>query len=509
MSFKSKVVFKQYSPNQMMLLPPSLEELIPQAHSARIVNEVIEKIDLEPLLKKFKGGGTSSYHPKMLLKVLVFSYLNNIYSSRKMESAVKENIPFMWLAGMSQPDHNTINRFRSDRLKDVLKQVFKQIVLLLSEAGLVDLKEVYIDGTKIEANANRYTFVWGNSIKTSKERITKQLDELWKYAQTIAAEELKDTISPEFKKIDAEKVKQTIEKIDEALKDKPVNKKVKQKLNYAKKNWPENLKKYEQQKENLNGRNSYSKTDKDATFMRMKDDYMQNGQLKPGYNWQISTNSQIITNYTIHHNPTDTTTLIPHIEEHKNLYGKTPGTVTADAGYGSEENYEYLEQNNVEAYVKYNYFHLEQKQKEPNPFSSENLYYNKDKDCYYCPMGQQMQKVGEIKRITDNGYQQTYKIYQAKNCNGCPLRGSCHKAKGNRKIQVNHRLQELKAKARKNLLSKQGIYHRKKRPADVEAVFGNIKGNYGFKRFMLRGKNKVEIEAGLLAIAHNLRKMAA
>ena len=200
MSFKSKVVFKQYSPNQMMLLPPSLEELIPQAHSARIVNEVIEKIDLEPLLKKFKGGGTSSYHPKMLLKVLVFSYLNNIYSSRKIESAVKENIPFMWLAGMSQPDHNTINRFRSDRLKDVLKQVFKQIVLLLSEAGLVDLKEVYIDGTKIEANANRYTFVWGNSIKTSKERITKQLDELWKYAQTIAEEELKDTISPEFKK---------------------------------------------------------------------------------------------------------------------------------------------------------------------------------------------------------------------------------------------------------------------------------------------------------------------
>ena len=256
------------------------------------------------------------------------------------------------------------------------------------------------------------------------------------------------------------------------MKDKPVNKKVKQKLNYAKKNWPENLKKYEQQKENLNGRNSYSKTDKDATFMRMKDDYMQNGQLKPGYNWQISTNSQIITNYTIHHNPTDTTTLIPHIEEHKNLYGKTPGTVTADAGYGSEENYEYLEQNNVEAYVKYNYFHLEQKQKEPNPFSSENLYYNKNKDCYYCPMGQQMQKVGEIKRITDNCYQQTYKIYQAKNCNGCPLRGSCHKAKGNRKIQVNHRLHELRAKARKNLLSKQGIYHRKKRPADVEAVLG-------------------------------------
>lgn len=493
----------------MMLLPPSLEELIPQSHPVRTVNEVIEKIDLSPLLKKFKGGGTSSYHPKMLLKVLVFSYLSNIYSSRKMEAAVKENIHFMWLAGMSQPDHNTINRFRSERLKDVLKQVFKQIVLLLAQEGVVDLKEIYVDGTKIEANANRYTFVWGNSIKSNKEKIKKQLDELWKYAENLAAEELKDTAPTDFNQIDAQKVKQTIEKIDEALKDKPVSKKVKQKLNYAKKNWPGKLDKYKEQEEILNGRNSYSKTDKDATFMRMKDDHMENGQLKPGYNWQISTNNQVITNYTIHPNPTDTTTLIPHLEEHKELYGKAPETVTADAGYGSEENYEYLEQNEVEAYVKYNYFHKEQKQKEPDPFNSENLYYNKDEDCYYCPMGQKMQKIAERERTTENGYRQHYKIYQAQNCSGCPLRGLCHKSKGNRQIQVNHRLQELKAKAREKLLSEKGIYHRKKRPADVETVFGNIKGNYNFKRFMLRGKYKVEIEAGLLAIAHNLRKMAA
>jgi transposase len=509
MSNKSRVVFKNYTPNQMMLLPPSLEELIPQSHPARTVNEIIEKIDLDPLLKKFKGGGTSSYHPKMLLKVLVFSYLSNIYSSRKMEAAVKENINFMWLAGMSQPDHNTINRFRSDRLKDVLKQVFKQIVLLLADAGLVDLKEIYVDGTKIEANANRYTFVWGNSIKSNKEKIKKQLDDLWKYAETLAAEELKDTAPTDFKEIDAEKVKQTIEKIDEVLKDKPVNKKVKQKLNYAKKNWPENLKKYEKQEEILNGRNSYSKTDKDATFMRMKEDHMQNGQLKPGYNWQISTNNQVITNYTVHPNPTDTTTLIPHLEEHKNLYDTAPEAVCADAGYGSEENYEYLEKNEVEAYVKYNYFHLEQKQSDKKPFRSENLHYNAEEDCYYCPMGQKMQKIGEGKRITENGYEQNHSIYQAQNCNGCPLRGLCHNGSGARKIQINHRLQQLKAKAREKLTSEEGIKHRKRRPADVEAVFGNIKGNYGFKRFMLRGKSKVEIEAGLLAIAHNIRKMAA
>lgn len=506
---KGTAVFKPYATNQIMLLPPTLEELIDHNHPVRVVNQIIEKIDLEPLLKKFKGGGTSSYHPKMLLKVLVFSYLNNTYSSRRMEALVKESIPFMWLAGMNKPDHNTINRFRSDKLKDVLKQVFKQIVLLLAEAGLVDLKELYLDGTKIEANANRFTFVWGNSIKTNKERIRKQLNELWEYAQSLAAEELQDTTPVEFTEINPQKVSQTIEKIDAALKDKPVDKKVKQKLRYAKNRWPQSLEKYQQQEQTLNNRKSYSKTDTDATFMRMKDDYMQNGQLKPGYNWQISTNNQIITNYTIHPNPTDTTTLVQHIEQHKELYGQSPEVLTADAGYGSQENYQYLENNKIEAYVKYNYFHKEQRQKQDNPFNSENFYYNPEKDCYYCPMGQQMLLVGQRKRITDNGFVQHYKIYQAQNCSGCPLRGLCHKAKENRQIQANHQLKQLKAKARERLLSDKGIYHRKKRPADVEAVFGIIKGNHGFKRFLLKGKPKVEIEAGLIAIAHNLRKMVA
>lgn len=506
---KAQAVFKPYATNQIMLLPPSLEELIDEKHPVRVVNQVVDRIDLEPLLKKFKGGGTSSYHPKMLLKVLVFSYLNNIYSSRRMEALVKESIPFMWLAGMNKPDHNTINRFRSDKLKDVLKQVFKQIVLLLAEAGLVDLKELYLDGTKVEANANRYTFVWGNSIKTNKERIRKQLNELWDYAQSIAAEELQDTSPVEFNEINPEKVSQTIEKIDTVLKGKPIDKKIKQKLGYARRKWPQSLEKYQQQEQTLKGRKSYSKTDTDATFMRMKDDYMQNGQLKPGYNWQISTNNQVITNYTIHPNPTDTTTLVQHIEQHKELYGQSPEVLTADAGYGSQENYEYLESNKIEAYVKYNYFHKEQKQKQDNPFNSENFYYNPEKDCYYCPMGQQMLLVGQRKRTTDNGFVQHYKIYQAQNCSGCPLRGLCHNSKGNRQIQVNHRLIQLKAKAREKLLSEQGIYHRKKRPADVEAVFGIIKGNHGFKRFLLKGKPKVEIEAGLIAIAHNLRKMVA
>ncbi len=250
------VAFKAYRQHQSMLLPPSLDELIAADHPVRIVNQVMDKIDIDPLLKKYKGGGAGSFHPRMLLKVLIYSYINNTYSSRKIEAALKENIHYMWLSGMSTPDHNTINRFRSERLKEVLRKIFTQVVLLLSQEGLLNIKELYTDGTKIEANANRYTFVWGKAIKTSKERIKKQLEELWQYAQKVAAAELPDTDPTTFDKIDAGKVEQTIEQINEALKDKPVSKQVKQKLNYAKKNWPSNLKKYEQQEKILNGRNS-------------------------------------------------------------------------------------------------------------------------------------------------------------------------------------------------------------------------------------------------------------
>jgi transposase len=166
-----KVIFKTYNQQQAMLLPPSLDELIAQNHPVRIVNKVLEQIDVQPLITKYKAGGTSSFHPRMLLKVLVFAYINNIYSSRKIEEALQQNIHFMWLSGMSTPDHNTINRFRSERLKDVLRQIFTQVVQLLAAEGLLSIKELYTDGTKIEANANRYTFVWGNAIKSHKEKI--------------------------------------------------------------------------------------------------------------------------------------------------------------------------------------------------------------------------------------------------------------------------------------------------------------------------------------------------
>lgn len=509
---KCNPVFKDYSQHQLMLIPPSFDELIPKNHVVRVVSKVIDQIDLSSVLKKYKGGGTSSYHPKVLMKILVYGYLSNIYSSRKLEQAVQSNIHFMWLAAMQRPDHNTINRFRSEKLKGVLKEVFGQVVVLMSEQGLVDIKTIYTDGTKLEANANKYTFVWGKSIKRHKERIKNQLEELWSYAEQIAAEELQDNAPSTYPELDADQVRQTIDKINDALKDKDVDKKVKQKLNYAKRNWPKNMAKYKAQEELMGDRNSYSKTDPDATFMRMKDDPMMNGQLKAAYNWQISTSNQYIVNYDIFHNPTDTLTLPKHLDTYQSLYNTTPDVVVADSGYGSEENYQYMEDAQIEAYVKYNYFHLEQKSKgkiKPKAaFRPEHLYYDKQGDYFICPMGQKMTKRYQTNPKTKSGYQQKYSVYQAQNCDGCPLRGACHKSKGDRKIQFNWNLKRHKDRARQKLLSDTGQAHRSQRPVDVEAVFGNIKQNKNFTRYMLRGKDKVLIESGLIALAHNLAKMA-
>ncbi len=505
-----KIVFKDYSPNQILLLPPTLEEMIKPDHPVRVVNQVIDNLDIDPLIKNYQGGGCSSYHPRLMLKILVYGYLTNQYSSRKIEQAVTQSIHFMWLSAMSYPDHNTINRFRSERLKGVLKEVFSQVVLLLVEQGIITLKEAYLDGTKIEANANRYTFVWGRSISKSKERIKKQLDELWTYAESVAREELENNEPEGFDKIDPESIERTIISINKALKGKPVDKKVKQKLNYAKKNWPENLRKYEQQERILGNRNSYSKTDPDATFMRMKDDHMLNGQLKPGYNWQISTENQCILGYTIHQTTNDTTTLKTHMESLKESLGKMPDTLVADAGYGSEENYEYLENNDVEAFVKYQYFHKELSKKwREDPYRTDNLQYDENDDSYTCPMGQKINFIGEKIRISDNGFRQVNRLYQVQDCKGCSVREICNKSKYNKRIEVNPRLNHYKSIIRERLTSERGRKYRSQRPVDVEAVFGIIKGNRNYRKFLLRGLEKVEIEVGLLSLAHNLAKIAS
>lgn len=279
-----------------------------------------------------------------------------------------------------------------------------------------------MDGTKIEANANRYTFVWAKGIKTSRERIQKQLKELWSYVEKVYRDEEQTPNMPDFEAIDPQKVSETIDRIDQALEDRPIDKKVRQKLNYAKRNWPRNLERYDRQEGQMGGRNSMRRTDPDATFMRMKDDHMQNGQLKPGYNLQAGTNNQFIVNYSLAQTTSDTTALIDHVEGFIESYGRAPDKLTADAGYGSEENYAHLESNGIEAFMKYGYFHKEQLDEKrgtcKNPFAADKPYYDGEGAGTSAPMGQAMHLMGSYRKRTKTGHVRTIHRYQAANCAG-------------------------------------------------------------------------------------------
>ena len=503
----AKLAIKSDNRKQNLLLPPSLDELVPENHMVRVVDAVIDRLDISDILSTYRGGGNSAFNPKMMLKVLVFAYLSNVYSSRRIEELLKRDIYFMWLAGMKRPDFRTINYYRGKRLKEGFDTVFTQVVRLLHEEGFVSLKVQYIDGTKIESVANKYTFVWRGSVEKYDARLKAKTEALLRQIEQNHAIENQENPVPE--ELTAEEVAKRVERIKEKVDADNLGKEERKALKQIETDSVPRMNRYRGQLETMGPRNSYSKTDPDATFMRMKEDAMLNGQLKPGYNVQISTENQFITNFGIYQRPTDTLTMISYLESFKARYGMQSEEIVADSGYGSEENYEYMFSNGMTPYVKYNMFHVEQRRGyRNNPFRVSNLFYNPDDDFYVCPMGQKLKFIRQEKRYTASGYQQTVSVYRASRCEGCPLRGQCHKSKRDRQIEVNHTLDDYKARARELLTSEQGIKHRSNRPIEPEAVFGQIKECGRFRRLRLKGLTGAKIDFGLKALAHNLRKLA-
>ena len=503
----SKLSIKTEKQKQSLLFPPTLEELIPSTHVVRIVNEIIERLNIENILVSYRGGGNSCYSPKMMLKILVYSYLNNVYSCRKIEQQLHENINFMWLSGMSYPDYRTINYFRDKRLKGNFDVIFTQVVELLHQEGFVHLDVQYIDGTKIESSANKYTFVWRKSIEKYDSRLKSKTVALLR--QISENNSLESEGLPFGEELSADDFQSHIESIRVKLRDRALSREDKKTLKAIEEESIPRMQKYAGDLAIMKDRNSYSKTDPQATFMRMKEDAMLNGQLKPGYNVQISTENQFITNYAIYQRPTDTLTLIPYLQTFEQRYGRQSPVIVADSGYGSEQNYDYLFNNGIIPYVKYNMFHKEQKRKYiQNAYLPSNLYYNKDGNYYVCPIGQHLGFIREEERKSESGYLSRVSIYRACRCAGCPMRAMCHKSRHDRQLEVNHTLNEYKSRVRELLLSEEGVRHRSKRPVEPEAVFGQIKECGKFRRFRLKGISGANLEFGLKALAHNLRKMA-
>ena len=508
--------FRSYDPDQTLLFPQRIDRDIPKDDPVRILKSVIESLDLSVFKKLYHERGRSPYHPKMMLMVILYSYMNNVYSCRKIEKLLYRDIYYIWLSGYQKPDFATINRFRN-RVKNEIGHIFTLLVLILVEKGFVTLEVEYLDGTKIESKANKYTFVWRKSVERNREKLLEKIRVLLQQineqmAQDKAADVDTLELTPQTLCEISKEFKEALGSAPEAkTKEEKAAQRGKNKMFKELERHGEKLAEYNSRLEQMEGRNSISKTDPSATFMRMKEDAMCNGQTKPGYNLQISSENQFITDFALFPNPTDTLTFIPFLGSFPGRYGRFPKRVVADSGYGSEENYRFMDEAGIEGFVKYNRFHLEHRPRyKPDTFHTDSLYYNEEGDYYICPMGQRMSRTGTVQTRTEGGYISQSACYRAIRCKGCPLRCLCYKAKANqRAIRVNHRLNAYKRKACELLTSEEGIKERGRRCIEPEAVFGQMKSNMAYRRFRHMGKDKVVMDFTFFAIAFNIKKLCS
>jgi len=528
---QSAPTFKPYNNRQVQAIF-DIEELIPEHHVARVVDEMVEAVPDEQLFSHYKGGGRSSFHPKMMLKIILFAYSQKVYSCRGIEKLIKENIPAMWLAAMQQPDFRTINEFRGERMKALMDELFEAMIRKLIDEKYITMENYFLDGTKIEADANKYSFVWKKATSKFeaqlKEKIQETLQHIHELTQLEAGTkeeetELMEEITVQDLEVIAKELEEKVERLTEKIEKETDTKcsrdirqersKWKKPLKMIRENFLPRLSKYKEQNKIFGDRNSYSKTDNSATFMRMKEDHMKNGQLKPGYNVQMGTENQFVLFYTIHQRPTDTRCFIPHMEKLASSTLPMPKTVIADAGYGSEENYVYAVGDEKEPRFDFlipygSYIHEQTRKYKKDLKNAKNWTYHEQDDCFICPNGRKVPFKKYQNKKNQSGYEQSFKIYECEDCTDCPLKPQCTKAKGNRQVHWNTVFEEMKAKAKAALEceEKTAIYERRK--IEVESVFGHIKGNRSFRRFSLRGLDKVHVEFGIVALAHNILKVA-
>lgn len=508
--------FKQYNQNQPVLLPQNLDELIDATHLVRVVNKVVDAMDVSALINQYKGGGTTAYSPVMLLKILLYGYCIKIYTGRKLAAALGQDIHFMWLAAMNRPDFRTINNFRSGKAKEVIEVIFKEMLEFLMEHEYIRMENYFCDGSTFTADANRHKMVWKKNAERYKASAEQKCRELFKQIDALNAAEDKEYGNNNLEQAgeqsgvtakDIDDHVQTLnKKIEEAADKKTVRtcKSLKKKLE----NNQLKIHSYEKQAATAGKRSGYNKTDEDATAMRMKNKV----ETLPAYNVLAGSEKQFITGITVHQNTNDGNCFADHIEQVITLQQPLkPVTVIADAAFGTEENYDLMETKQIEGYLKFPAFHAEQTKKYQNdPFNKDSFAYDALTDTYTCPNNQLLVFTGahhKTHKVT--GYKSRIKEYECTGCKGCPFYDRCCKSakEANRIIRVNEKLENYKQKARENLKSDKGVQLRKQRSTEIESCFGDIKHNMGFRRFHVRTIQKVKTEITLVAMAHNIRKI--
>ncbi|MBQ9046013.1 MAG: IS1182 family transposase [Oscillospiraceae bacterium] len=510
--------YTPYAGEYQLKLPLETEILIAKNDPVRLLSAMVKRMNMEKILRSYSHNGRHEYSPRILLKVLVYAYMRRIYSTREIERACRENVNFMYLLeGNAPPDHNTIHRFRSKRLAGREKDLLEQQVAMLQSMGVLSMETVFIDGTKIEANANRYSFRWKKNAIRSGEKLVQKI--------RAALPELVKTTGVKWhipEQIKLHKVKKLRKRLYEKAQQlglefvhgKGKHKHPLQRAIETVEGWLQKLKQYTQDIYICGSRNSYSKTDNDATFMHMKEDHMRNGQLKPGYNVNVACSEEFIIGNYISSDRNDVHTLIPFMEYLKRH--SAIRRVCVDAGYESEENYCYFERAEQELFVKPSNHEAKKSRKYKSDISRrENMAYNKEQDTYTCAAGKALTLDHVKKEKTASGFETEKSVYSCKECSGCPLKEKCILAKGSKKpleerskvIYVSKRFAEQREAMEEKINTERGKLIRVNRSIQAEGVFAMVKEDMNFRRFMLRGTVKVEVEWTLLSLAYNLLKL--
>lgn len=520
---KSHILHPDYtgngSPNQAP--PPlNLSVVIASDDSVRLVSNLVDEMDLAPLYDTYESGRKRPYPPDVLLKIVLYGYMNGIWSSRGIEKACLRDVNFMFLLeGLPAPDHATIARFRSSNFAECSERMLAEMSRLLKDLEEIGARDVYIDGTKLESVANKYTFVWKKGVLKNREKLWGKLPPL--------IEELRDEYGWRLdlkEEASGSELKAVLEMLDQERSVRGIafvqgrgHRKTKLQRHFETvSELTERLVWYETALEICGERNSFSKTDPDATFMRMKEDAMGNGQLKPAYNIQHGVDSEYVVWVSVESSPTDTPTLIPFMRDMERSLGFKYTNVVADAGYESEENYKWLEERGYEAYVKPSNYEISKTRKYRNDIGrAENMKYDEASDAYVCAAGKELAFVRTASRRTKSGYAREYRIYECADCGGCELKAACIKAgrsktpleERSKRLQVSRTFDGYRRKARERIVSDEGNLLRMNRSVQAEGSFGQLKNNVGFRRFVCRGSVKVQAELTLFALAGNVNKL--
>lgn len=506
---------KHYTPYQLKL-PLEISTIIEISDPVYSFCEVMEHIDLRKYLAvKESRTGRKRYDPEILIKVILFAFMEKGYVSvREIEKLCRTDIRFLWLLQENTaPSFMTINNFMNDYLSKSIEAIFADLNAYIFEQQKVDVNHIYIDGTKISANANKYSWVWKKaSIKNRDKTFLKVTALLEEMNTKIASHGVKLGTRKEYA---IEYLEQIIAQYASLMQLHPENiirgrghhKSAEQRLYDKLSDYIKVLKKYaEHIKICGEERNSYSKTDHDATFMRMKKDYMGNDQLLPGFNIQLGLCDEYIAVCDVKQYASDMDCFQPLMEKFRQIYGFYPEYPVADAGYGCLNNYLYCEEHGMKKYMKFTMFKkmCEDKTYRDDPYRAANFPIDADGEPV-CPNGKRFHYLYS-RPVKGNKYGRTEEYYQCEDCTNCPHKEKCCKCAGNRIVRLNEELTEIHEEVLRNLNSVQGALLRMNRSIQAEGAYGTIKWNRAYTRARRRGLNGVILEIAMISCGFNLHK---